>query len=118
MATPKRFVSEAVCERRISKDSGAYAPYGPLFVSMMIKVLYMWPRVNDMMPSDEVLRRGPEAVRKWCSKLFEGVFPSMYDEKAEISWRLGLDPLLWEDASEEERGSPVCVTDSKVCQVC
>jgi len=109
LSVQKRFVDATACTARTTVDNEAYQPYGPLFVKMVVETLSAWPVVKDLLPSHDILSRGPKFVHDWCEKMLLYEYHELYDAEKEISWRLEFDTGLWQTASEQDQGDPVCV---------
>jgi len=107
MGVWKRFVQPENCQARTDADAKAYAPYGPLFVSLVIDILSAWGVMLNVIPSESVLQAGEERVKEWCERLMQQTYSELYDDNKKLSWRLDWDASDWEQASEESRGVPV-----------
>jgi hypothetical protein len=107
MGVWKRFVQPENCRARTDAHAKAYAPYGPLFVSLVIDILSAWGVMLNVIPSESVLQAGEERVKEWCEGLMRQTYSELYDEQKKLSWRLDWDASEWEEASEESRGVPV-----------
>jgi len=109
MSVQKRFVDAEACTARTTVGNEAYQPYGPLFVTMVVQTLSAWPVIKDLLPSHEILSRGPKFVQTWCENMLLYEYHELYDAQKENSWRLEFDTGLWQDTSEQDQGDPVCV---------